>query len=571
MVQVRFSKGKHKGKDRLTVSKGGYSLLQNPIANKGTGFTEEERTLLGLRGLLPFQCEAIEVQVARAYREYSQLKTNIGKHIYLRNILEENETLFYRIMLAHITEMMPIVYTPTVGQVCEQYSQIFHKARGLYLSYPEEQNIEAILDQCSNNIEVIVVTDGERILGLGDLGVGGIGIPTFKLALYTLCGGIHPSKTLPIILDTGTDNKEKIADPYYLGYRHPRVRGEAYDIFVDKFVQAVKKRWPDVLLQWEDFAKQNARILLDRYREVLCSFNDDIQGTAAVTIAGLLAASKASGSRMRDQRIVIFGGGTAGTGIADQLVTTMMLEGLTKAEAISRIFILDREGLIVASQTNVESYQRRYARPTEDFAHWQIPHGYLIDLENVVDNIHPTILIGASAQPCSFTESVIRKMADYVERPIIFPLSNPQSKCEADPEDLISWTKGKAIIATGSPYPNVHYEGDVFPIGQCNNSYIFPGIGLGTIASKATKVTDEMIMSAAYALCDCSPMLTQPHAALFPPLEKVREVSQKIALAVGLAAISSGVAQPMEKEELMQRIEENVWFPNYPEMVLIPD
>jgi malate dehydrogenase (oxaloacetate-decarboxylating) len=424
--------------------------------------------------------------------------------------------------------------------------------------------METILGNAAREfIRAIVVTDGERILGLGDLGVGGMGIPIGKLSLYTLCAGLHPASTLPILLDVGTDNQDLLADPLYLGWRHERLRGQEYDDFVDAFVQGVKSRFPRALLQWEDFSRANARRLLDRYRGQLCSFNDDIQGTGAVTLAGLMAAVKVAGSEMSRQRVVILGAGSAATGVADNIVAAMVAEGLSTDEARSALWLIDIGGLLHSRRTDLESFNRQYAQPFERLSECGLPLQSKIGLAEVVTSIHPTVLIGLSAQGGAFTEPVVRDMAKNVGRPIIFPLSNPTERSEAAPADLLAWTEGRALIATGSPFPQVVYARRTVPIGQCNNVYIFPGMGLGVIASGANRVTDEMFIAAARALGDLSPALTDPSGSLFPPIEKIREVSFQVAMAVGPEAQRAGLATKSSSEELERLIRANMWEPRY--------
>ena len=470
----------------------------------------------------------MDEQAARAFEAYSAKRTDLGRHIYLRQLQDTNETLFYRLLLDHLAEMMPIVYTPTVGLACEEFSHIFRRPRGLFLAYPERDEIDEILgNAASPQVEVIVVTDGERILGLGDQGAGGMGIPIGKLSLYTACGGIHPATTLPILLDVGTNNRERLEDPLYVGWRHERIAGDEYDAFIDAVVAAVVRKFPGVLLQWEDFAQAHAGPILDRYRDRLCTFNDDIQGTAAVTTGTLLAAVAVAGGRLRDQRVAILGAGSAGCGIAEQLVAAMADEGLAKQEARSRFFLIDRPGLLHDGLTDLKPFQQRFARPKDQVLGWRTGPGEAIGLLEVVRNARPTILIGASGQPGTFTEAIVRAMAEHADRPIIFPLSNPTSRAEATPADLIAWTDGRAVIATGSPFDDVSYGGRRFPIAQCNNSYIFPGLGLGVLAAGAKRVSDAMFMAAARALADCSPASHDPAGSLLPPLSESRRVSRR--------------------------------------------
>ncbi|HEX6624680.1 MAG TPA: NAD-dependent malic enzyme [Pyrinomonadaceae bacterium] len=497
-----------RAEEALEVSLTGHLLLDNPLLNKGSAFPEEERRAFGLLGLLPPHPSTIEEQLVRTYENYRRKETDLERYIFLGSLQDRNETLFYRLLQAHITEMMPIIYTPTVGLGCQSYSHLFRRPRGLYISYPQRGEIDAILANAPTaEPSVIVVTDGERVLGLGDLGVGGMGIPVGKLSLYTLCAGIHPRTTLPIQLDAGTNNRELLEDPLYLGWRHERVRGEAYADFVEAFVEGVARKFPRALLQWEDFAKHNAARLLERYRDRLCTFNDDIQGTGAVTLAGLLAATKLSGARLSEQRITILGAGSSATGISEQIVTAMRAEGLSEQEARARLWLLDSGGLVHAGRAGLEPFKQKFARPVEQTARWgPAPDGGFA-LADVVRNVRPTVLIGTSAQPGAFTEEVVREMARHVGRPVIFPLSNPTSKSEATPRDLVAWTEGRALVATGSPFPEVSYGGRTIRTGQCNNSFIFPGVGLGVIAAAARRVTDGMFVAAARSLAELSPAL----------------------------------------------------------------
>ncbi|HEV2460278.1 MAG TPA: NAD-dependent malic enzyme [Ktedonobacterales bacterium] len=546
-----------------TTALTGQELLECPLLNKGSAFTDEERCEFGLLGMLPAHVASLEGQLARTYENYSRKQTDLERYIYLASLQDRNATLFYRLVADHVAEMSPIVYTPTVGLACQIYSHIFRRPHGLYVSYPHQDALEAILASAPSDTRVIVVTDGERILGLGDLGVGGLGIPVGKLVLYTVCAGIHPATTLPIVLDVGTDNAELLADPLYLGWHHQRVRGQAYDDFIEAFVHAVKRAFPNALLQWEDFAKDNARRLLDRYQYHICSFNDDIQGTGAVTLAGLLAATEVTQSRLAEQRVVILGAGSAATGIAEQLVAAMTLEGLSEEQARSTIWLLDRRGLVHTGRADLDAAKRLYAQPWGSAAGAASTTPEAPSLEEVVAHVHPTILIGTAAMPGAFTEAIVREMARHVERPIIFPLSNPTAKSEAIPADLITWTDGRALIATGSPFPPVVYGDRLLSIGQCNNMFIFPGMGLGITAAGARFVTLEMFVAAAYALSACSPARIAPSAALYPAVEEVRQVSRRVAIAVAQAAQRAGVAAPASVEETERRVDDAMWEPHY--------
>ena len=549
--------------DVLEVEVGGHLLLERPLFNKGTAFTEEERLEFGLLGLLPPVRETLEEQAARAYEAFGAKDSDLERHIYLRQLQDANETLFYRLLLDHMEEMTPVVYTPTVGLACERFSHIYRRPRGLFIAYPERDHIDAILENAASpQVEAIVVTDGERILGLGDQGSGGMGIPIGKLSLYTACGGVHPATTLPILLDVGTNNEERLRDPLYIGWRHERIAGAEYDDFVDAFVQAVRRKFPRVLLQWEDFAQPHAGPLLARYRDQLCTFNDDIQGTAAVAAGTLMSAVATVGGRLRDQRVAILGAGSAGCGIAEQLVAAMVEDGLSDAEARSRFFLVDRPGLLHDGLGGLRDFQKDLAQPKDRVASWAPAERRPIGLAEVVEHARPTILIGVSGQPGTFTEAVVRAMAAHAERPIIFPLSNPTSRAEATPADLIAWTDGRALVATGSPFANVSHGGRRFRIAQCNNSYVFPGMGLGVLASGARRVSDSMFMAAARALAEYTAARRDPDR-LLPPLAESRQVSRAIALAVAAAARREGLAEPCGDEEAERLVDAKVWEPRY--------
>lgn len=552
------------GEEIMEVSLAGQALLENPLLNKGSAFSEEERREFELLGLVPPHVSTTEEQLSRTYESYKHKDSDLERYIYLVSLQDRNETLFYRLLQEHITEMMPVIYTPVVGEGCKQYSHIYRRPRGLYISYPHRNDIGASLDNAPNDaVDVIVVTDGERILGLGDLGVGGMGIPVGKLSLYTLCAGVPPARTLPIVLDTGTDNQELLRDPLYLGWRHERIRGQEYDDFIEAFVQAVMEKFPNVLLQWEDFSKNNATRLLERYRDRLCTFNDDIQGTGAVTLAGLLGAMGVTGSRLSKQRIAILGAGSSATGISDQIVSAMMSEGVTKQEADSSIWLIDSHGLVHTGRTGLESFKQKHAQDVQRLGGWELADPNCISLMDVMKNVKPSILIGTSAQPGAFTEDLIREMAKHVERPVIFPLSNPTSKSEAVPVDLINWTGGRALIATGSPFPAVQFENRLINIGQCNNAFVFPGVGLGVIASGARRVTNEMFVAAARALAEFSPALEDPTASLYPALEGVRGMSRCVALAVASEASRLGLTEVTRRDEIKRRVEAKMWNPKY--------
>jgi malate dehydrogenase (oxaloacetate-decarboxylating) len=549
--------------DHLEISLTGPALLETPLLNKGSSFSEEERREFGLMGLLPPHVSTMDEQLVRTYENYSRKTSDLERYIFLASLQDRNETLFYRLLQDHITEMLPVIYTPVVGLGCQQYSHIYRRPRGLYVSYPHIGDIDAILQNAPAVPDVIVVTDGERILGLGDLGVGGMGIPVGKLSLYTLCAGINPSKTLPVLLDVGTNNQSLLEDPLYLGTRQRRVGREDYDAFIETFVTAVLRHFPNALLQWEDFSKDNAARLLDRYRNRLCTFNDDIQGTGAVTLAGVLAATAATRQRLRDQRIVILGAGSSAIGISDQLVTAMVGDGASAADARAAIWLIDSEGLVHSGRRHLSSNKQRYAQPRERTAEWASATPDRIGLDDVVRHVQPTVLIGTSAQPGAFTESIIREMAAAVERPIVFPLSNPTSKSEAVPADLLAWTEGRALVATGSPFPAVEYAGRTMHIGQCNNAFVFPGVGLGIIAAGARRVSDDMFVAAARALSEWSPARRTPGESLYPTLEQVRKVARDVAVAVAVEAQHAGLAEPTSRPELEARIDAHMWEPRY--------
>ncbi|MBE3951815.1 NAD-dependent malic enzyme [Vibrio parahaemolyticus] len=547
----------------LYIPYAGPALMATPLLNKGSAFSAEERSSFNLEGLLPETTETIQEQVERAYQQYKSFESDMDKHIYLRNIQDTNETLFYRLVQNHISEMMPIIYTPTVGAACENFSNIYRRGRGLFISYPNRDRIDDLLNNAANhNVKVIVVTDGERILGLGDQGIGGMGIPIGKLSLYTACGGISPAYTLPIVLDVGTNNPQRLADPMYMGWRHPRITGPDYDAFVEEFIQAVQRRWPDALIQFEDFAQKNAMPLLERYKDRICCFNDDIQGTAAVTVGSLLAACKAAGTQLSKQRITFLGAGSAGCGIAEAIIAQMVSEGISDEKARSQVYMVDRWGLLQEGMPNLLDFQQRLVQKHSNTKEWE-NEGNGFSLLDVMRNAKPTVLIGVSGAPGLFSQEVIEDMHKHCKRPIVFPLSNPTSRVEATPNDIIRWTNGEALVATGSPFDPVVHEGRTYPIAQCNNSYIFPGIGLGVLAVNAKRVTDEMLMESSRALATCSPLAINGRGALLPPLEEIHLVSKKIAFAVAKKAIEQGVALEITDEALNDAIDQAFWQPVY--------
>jgi malate dehydrogenase (oxaloacetate-decarboxylating) len=549
----------------IETDRAGHRLLTEPLLNAGSAFTERQREEFGLHGLLPASVSTLEQQLTRSYRAYKRKTDDLERHIYLRSLQDRNEVLFYALLREYLTEMMPIIYTPVVGTASEQFSNIYRRPRGLFISYPDRDRIDDIIARAPvPRVDVIVVTDGGRILGLGDQGVGGMVIPIGKLSLYTACGGIHPGRTLPVLLDAGTDNPTRLSDPLYIGWRHERVRGEAYDELVEKFVHAVKRRFPNVLLQWEDFGQENAGRLLDRYRDQLCTFNDDIQGTGATVTGTLLAATSVCGTKLADQRIVVVGAGTAGCGISEHLVAAMMRQGLSEAAARARFYMVDRQGLVLNDMAGSPPFQQRLAQPRAGIAGWKLADPGIVTLADVVANARPTVLIGFSGRAGLFTEPIVREMARHTPRPIILPLSNPTSHSEGVPEDLLEWTDGRATVATGSVFPDVHFRGQVIPIAQCNNSYVFPAIGLGVLAARARRVTDAMLMAAAEALAETSPALHDPKAALLPPLYEIHTVTHQIARAVAMQAQRDGVAEQIPPETLEDQLSANFWIPKYP-------
>ncbi|KGM06994.1 NAD-dependent malic enzyme [Methylophaga thiooxydans] len=546
--------------DPIYIPFTGPTLTSVPILNKGTAFSEQERHDFNLIGLIPHRFETIEQQAERAYLQYCSFDEPINKHIYLRTIQDTNETLFYYLLQQHLAEMMPIIYTPTVGEACERFSQIYRRARGLFIAYPERHHIDEILHNATKqHVKVIVVTDGSRILGLGDQGAGGMGIPIGKLSLYTACAGISPAYTLPIMLDVGTDNDTLLNNPMYMGWKNPRISSEEYDDFIELFVRAMEKRWPGVLLQFEDFEQQKALPLLERYQDEVCCFNDDIQGTAAVAVGSLIAACKVKNEQLSQQTVVFAGAGSAGCGIAEQMVRQMCVEGLSEAQARARIFMVDRQGLLTTSMTGLYDFQQRLAQKPSTGTETPAT----ISLQQVVELAKPTVLIGVSGQAGLFSENVVKTMHAHCHHPIIFPLSNPSKQVEALPQDLIEWTQGQALIATGSPFKPVQFNGQEYVISQCNNSYIFPGIGLAVVAAGITRVTNEMMMVASEVLAAHSPLLNSEEAALLPPLESITTLSKEIAFYVAKSAQKAGLAIETSEPVLRANIAEHFWQPRY--------
>jgi malate dehydrogenase (oxaloacetate-decarboxylating) len=543
----------------------GNNLLGSPKLNKGCAFTQEERDQFALNGLLPYQVETLDQQVARMYVQYHEHHTNLGKNIYLNVLHDYNETLFYRLIIDHLQEMLPIIYTPTVGEAVQRFSLEHRKARGLYISYANRDKMDEILDTClPAELDLSVVTDGEAVLGIGDQGIGGVNISIAKLMVYTLCGGINPNRVIPIQLDVGTNNVHLLNDPMYLGWRKERITGAQYDDFIDQFVQAITKRFPQIFLHWEDIGRDNARRILTHYRSEICTINGDIQTTGVVALSAVLAAVIASGTPLQQHRIVIFGAGGAGVGTADQICATLCREGLSEEEARARFWLIDKSGLLIENGPgSLMSFQAPYARKRQEILQWSLNPDQPITLGEVVKKVKPTILIGCSTVTGAFNEEIVRYMAETVERPVIMPLSNPNSLSEAKPEDLLNWTEGRAIIATGSPFPNAKCQDRWHRIAQSNNALAFPGIGLGVVASKAKRVTDNMLLAATQALVKCSPVYQDKTAPILPALADARMVSYNIALAVAEAARADGLTELSEKIDLKDLIKKTQWEAKY--------
>jgi malate dehydrogenase (oxaloacetate-decarboxylating) len=540
----------------------GQARLFDALTTKGTAFTEDERRRFGLLGLLPTAVKTLAEQADHCWHEFGTRRDDLDKHIYLRALQDRNEVLFYRVLRDHMLETMPIVYTPTVGEACQRFSEIYRRPRGLFVSYPDRDRLPEVLQNRPHPaVDVIVVTDGQRILGLGDQGIGGMGIPIGKLSLYTLIGGIDPARTLPIVLDVGTDNVELLDDPQYLGWRHRRISDDEYYAFIDEFVSTVCQELPGVLLQWEDFATTHALPILARYRDQLLTFNDDIQGTAAVTLGALHGAAKVAGRPLSEQQVVMLGAGSAGIGVLDMIRREMMTEGLTERAATERIWVVDVSGLLTDDRTDLSEAQRAFAQPVERVADWELTRP--AQLADVVHHIAVGVLLGLSTAAGAFTEDTVRELAAKTERPIIFPLSNPTSRAEAHPAELEHWTDGRALIATGSPFAPLRRNGREVPVAQCNNVYIFPAMGLAVTAAQAARVTDEMMRVAAATLGEASPAVTDSDQPLLPAWSEVPDVALRIAHAVAVQAVAEGVAPQRGDEELSERISEVRWTPEY--------
>ncbi len=542
----------------------GKPLLTTPQLNKGTAFTHEERKEFGLLGKLPHRVESLDEQVKRAYLQYSSYTTRLKQNIYLNNLHDKNQVLFYKLLSRHLAEMLPTIYTPIVGTAVKRFSHEYRQPRGLYIAHSDKNLIEEIISNRSNpEIDLIVVTDGEGVLGIGDQGIGGMDIPVAKLMVYSLCGGIDPTRTLPVFLDVGTNNQDLLNDPMYLGCRHPRINNADYDDFISTFVNEIHKQFPNAFLHWEDFGRGNARRILDQFQNQLCTFNDDIQGTGAVTLAALLAACDVTGVKLQDQKIVVFGAGSAGTGISDQIIDAMVKDGLSVEEARKRFWLIDRQGLLLSNDMDLTDAQKLYGRDPKEIESWAINEKKYPSLTDTVRHVRPTILIGCSAQPGAFSQDIIETMSTSCDRPIIFPLSNPDEKCEAQPSDILAWSNGRALIATGTAFPAVEYHNRLLEIAQCNNALVFPGIGLGVLAVNASRLTKEMILAAAETLAKFAPSKKDSFLPLLPSLDDAQTVAKQIAIAVALCAIGSGHAQKNHEEDIEKLVDDMFWEPRY--------
>ena len=553
------------GNKYIATNKRGYNLIHDPLLNKGSSFTLDEIDELKLRGIVAPHHTHLDEVVDKIYNVLQNKSSNLERHIYLRGLQDRNETLFYAVLCKHPVEIMPLVYTPYVGEACEKFSEIYRRPRGLFIRYEDRDHLDEILDHhYFDDTEVIVVTDGGRILGLGDQGAGGMGIPIGKLSLYTACAGVAPEKTLPILLDVGTDNEALLNDPLYIGSRHKRIAEDEYEAFVEQFVTAIKKRFPNVLLQWEDFAQNHALKLLNKYKDQLCTFNDDIQGTAAIVTGALLSATNAAELPISKQNVVVVGAGSAGVGISNLIVKAMEDEGLSHQEALNNIFLVDRFGLLTDNLEN-KDFQQPFVKSISNLKHWQYQDEHNISLLETVTNAKATMILGVCAQGGIFTEAVIKQMAKNCQHPIVFPISNPNKKAEAKPEDVQNWTKGKAIIGTGSPFPDLMVNGKPRRVDQVNNCYIFPGLGLGIIAVKAKRVTDHMFLTAAQALAELSPAKKDKTANLLPSLSNIRGISRHVAIAVAKEAVTLKLTpyENLSEKEIEKMVDKATWIPEY--------
>ncbi|KTD21572.1 NAD-dependent malic enzyme [Legionella londiniensis] len=564
MLNFKTKRDLETGEWFIETSVHGKHLLTTPQLNKGTAFTHEERRAFGLLGKLPNRVETLEEQVKRAYLQFSSYTSRLQQNIYLNNLHDKNQILFYKLLSRHLAEMLPIIYTPIVGTAVKSFSREYRQPRGLYIAHTDQNHIDEIINNRTNpEIDLIVVTDGEGVLGIGDQGVGGMDIPVAKLMVYSLCGGIDPTRTLPVFLDVGTNNQELLNDPMYLGCRHPRISAEKYDAFVHAFVNSIHKHFPNAFLHWEDLGRGNARRILDQFQNELCTFNDDIQGTGAVTLSALLAACDITGIPLDQHRIVVYGAGSAGTGISDQIVDALVRCGLGLKEAYQRFWLIDKQGLLLNNDPDLTQSQKPYARDPEEIANWPINDKTHASLTDTIRQVKPTILIGCSAQPGAFSQDIVETMSLYSERPIIFPLSNPDEKCEAQPSNILTWSNGKALIATGTAFPAIEYQNRLVQVAQCNNALVFPGIGLGILAVRATRLSKAMIWAAAQALSEFSPSKKDSFLPLLPSLDDAQAVAKSIAVAVAKSAIESGLAQCNHDADLEKLIQDQFWEPRY--------
>ena len=564
MLDFKINRDEQTGELLIETSICGKLLLTTPQLNKGTAFTHEERRAFGLLGKLPNRVETLDEQVKRAYLQYASYTSFLQQNIYLNNLHDKNQILFYRLLSRHLAEMLPIIYTPIVGMAVKRFSREYRQPRGLYIAHSDQNQIDEIINNRSNpDIDLIVVTDGEGVLGIGDQGIGGMDIPVAKLMVYSLCGGIDPTRTLPVFLDVGTNNQELLDDPMYLGCHHQRLHGKEYDKFIQTFVDSISKHFPHAFLHWEDFGRGNASRILEQFQNELCTFNDDIQGTGAVTLSALLAACDITGIDLEEHRIMVFGAGSAGTGISDQIVDAMVRRGLTLKEAYSRFWLLDRQGLLVQGDVELTDAQKPFARKQNEITGWSTHDKNYPSLTDTIHHVKPTVLIGCSAQPGAFSQYIIETMSSHCERPIIFPLSNPDEKCEAQPADILNWSDGKALIATGTAFPAVEYQNRLLEIAQCNNALVFPGIGLGILAVRATRLSKAMIWAASQALSDFAPSKKDSFLPLLPSLDDAQSFAKHIAIAVARTAIDTGLAQCNQDKELDKLIQDIFWEPRY--------
>lgn len=564
MLKFKIHVDKETSEKYLETPLCGKPLLTTPQLNKSTAFTISEREEFGLFGKLPCRVESLDEQVKRAYIQYSAYITNLQRNIYLNNLHDKNQILFYKLLSKHLGEMLPMIYTPIVGQAVKKFSHEYRQPRGLYIAYPDRDHIEEVIDNRSNpEIDLIVVTDGEGVLGIGDQGIGGMDIPVAKLMVYSLCGGIDPCRTLPIFLDAGTNNQALLDDPLYLGWRNPRIQGEKYNAFISQFVSAIQKKFPNAFLHWEDFGRGNAHNILDTFQDKLCTFNDDIQGTGAVTLAAILAATEVTECPLPQNKIIVYGAGSAGTGISDQIIDAMLAQGVSSEEAHNCFYLLDRQGLLVQGDKALTPAQLPFARSEEDVIAMGLANKEYIGLNDVVQAIKPTILIGTSAQPGAFSQNIIETMSENCKRPIIFPLSNPTEKCEAQPKEILLYSKGKALIATGTNFEPVEYQNRLITIAQCNNALVFPGIGLGILLVGAKRLTKQMIWKASQALSQHAPIRKNHFSPLLPSLDEAKNVAKHIAIAVAQSAIDEDLATKNTQTDLTVLVEEAFWQPNY--------